>query len=107
MRGCCHEQKGLDIFCNSRRPGADIRHAYYQADMGVLMAGWNDDTKKRDDPVMQEAERQTDEWEPRAILTIVIPVLLIIACCMFFSWVYLSVGLPDLETIRATAEALP
>jgi hypothetical protein len=60
-----------------------------------------------DDPVMQDAIRQTDEWEPRAILTIAIPVFLIIVVCSFFYWFYLYVGLPDLETIRATAEALP
>jgi uncharacterized membrane protein len=59
------------------------------------------------DPYMQEAERQSNEWKPRAILTIVIPALLIIVVCSFFYWFYLYVGLPDLETIRATAEALP
>lgn len=60
----------------------------------------------KDDGVLMTAYYETNDWHPGAILTIIVPVLLVVVFCALVSWLYNYVGLPDLETIRATAEAL-
>lgn len=60
----------------------------------------------KDDPYMMTADYQTNDFDPRSIAWIVVVLAVVFGVVWLIASFYDYVGLPDYETIRATAEAL-
>ena len=60
----------------------------------------------KDDPYMMTAYTQTNAWDPRSIVWIVVAVAVVVGVCLLFVWFHDLVGLTDaIAATAATVEA--
>ena len=64
------------------------------------------DAAAKGDEYMIQAYNETNAWDPRSIVWIVVALSVVVGIVWMIASFYDYVGLPDYETIRATAKAL-